>query len=588
MTGSEKSGLAHSQAHLFENSYYVITPTSKSEEKNIQAYKDLAVSLGALPIVLDCRQHDFITAAVSHLPHVIAAALVNTVHDLDTPQEYMKLIAAGGFKDITRIASSSPEMWEQICLENAGNISQIMDTFLELMESVQNRHARKSGDRSLPVVPAFQGISRLVFFLAPWLHQENVSDLLRYSGESGAIATIATILAVNNISIKNIGIVHNREFEEGALRIEFYEESPSLKAAQVLRQHRYQVGFVKQKGRSRIFYDLEKIERAFGRTDGSRRQVHFPPDRHAGSFSGGSYRGGRVPSRSGLSFYHLLLPPDGRPDSSGGRPDSYPRCRPSRPEGAGKDFGCRKQRNNGAPSVRNPCRAEFFQPDYRRRFDPKASYETNYRASVPDGGIRFFRKRERMRSSGNSWILPSWNPLPYSCGFRPGKVLYPVGRYVWPECNQRNRTGFVQRSYGADAAFYGSVSLQRRTNRFHPAGAQTERKKDPDSRRYFFAAYFIAAGLLVPNSEILLKNVGINPTRSGMLNVCRDMGADLTLLNEDTSGPEPVADLLVKSSSLHGTVIEGDLIPALIDELPILAVLAAFAQGTTRSGTRRS
>ena len=95
------------------------------------------------------------------------------------------------------------------------------------------------------------------------------------------------------------------------------------------------------------------------------------------------------------------------------------------------------------------------------------------------------------------------------------------------------------------------------------------------------AAYFIAAGLLVPNSEILLKNVGINTTRSGMLNVCRDMGADLTLLNEDTSGPEPVADLLVKSSSLHGTVIEGDLIPALIDELPILAVLAAFAQGTT-------
>ena len=95
------------------------------------------------------------------------------------------------------------------------------------------------------------------------------------------------------------------------------------------------------------------------------------------------------------------------------------------------------------------------------------------------------------------------------------------------------------------------------------------------------AAYFIAAGLLVPNSEILLKNVGINPTRSGMLNVCRDMGADLTLLNEDTSGPEPVADLLVKSSSLHGTVIEGDLIPALIDELPILAVLAAFAHGTT-------
>lgn len=95
------------------------------------------------------------------------------------------------------------------------------------------------------------------------------------------------------------------------------------------------------------------------------------------------------------------------------------------------------------------------------------------------------------------------------------------------------------------------------------------------------AAYFIAAALLVPGSEILLKNVGINPTRSGMLEVCRAMGGNITLLNEDCSGPEPMADLLVKSSSLHGTVIEGSLIPTLIDELPMLAVLGAYAQGTT-------
>lgn len=95
------------------------------------------------------------------------------------------------------------------------------------------------------------------------------------------------------------------------------------------------------------------------------------------------------------------------------------------------------------------------------------------------------------------------------------------------------------------------------------------------------AAYFIAAALLVPGSEVLLKNVGINPTRDGMLRVCRAMGADITLLNEDHSGAEPCADLLVRSSSLHGTVIEGAIIPTLIDELPVLAVLAAFADGTT-------
>lgn len=95
------------------------------------------------------------------------------------------------------------------------------------------------------------------------------------------------------------------------------------------------------------------------------------------------------------------------------------------------------------------------------------------------------------------------------------------------------------------------------------------------------AAYFIAAALLVPGSEILLRNVGVNPTRDGMLRVCRAMGADITLLNEDCSGAEPCADLLVRSSSLHGTVIEGEIIPTLIDELPIIAVLAAFAEGTT-------
>ena len=95
------------------------------------------------------------------------------------------------------------------------------------------------------------------------------------------------------------------------------------------------------------------------------------------------------------------------------------------------------------------------------------------------------------------------------------------------------------------------------------------------------AAYFIVAALLVPGSEVLIKDVGINPTRDGILRVCKAMGADITLLNERTAAGEPVADLLVRHSELHGTVIEGELIPTLIDEIPVLAVLAAYADGTT-------
>lgn len=95
------------------------------------------------------------------------------------------------------------------------------------------------------------------------------------------------------------------------------------------------------------------------------------------------------------------------------------------------------------------------------------------------------------------------------------------------------------------------------------------------------AAYFIAAALMVPDSEILIKNVGINPTRDGLLKVCAAMGADITLLNEDHSSGEPTADILVRYSSLQGTTVGGAVIPTLIDELPVVAALACFAEGTT-------
>ncbi|MEZ3434049.1 MAG: 3-phosphoshikimate 1-carboxyvinyltransferase [Lachnospiraceae bacterium] len=95
------------------------------------------------------------------------------------------------------------------------------------------------------------------------------------------------------------------------------------------------------------------------------------------------------------------------------------------------------------------------------------------------------------------------------------------------------------------------------------------------------AAYFIAAGALAPDSELLIKNVGTNTTRAGFLKVCEAMGADLTLLNQASTGGEPRSDILVRTSCLKGTVIEGALIPALIDEIPMLAVMAACAEGTT-------
>lgn len=144
----------------------------------------------------------------------------------------------------------------------------------------------------------------------------------------------------------------------------------------------------------------------------------------------------------------------------------------------------------------------------------------------------------------------------------------------------RNHTELMLKEFGADIRTLHSLSGTEATAYIKPYpklyGQKIVVPGDISS-----AAYFIAAGLIVPDSKILIEHVGINPTRSGILKVCEDMGGDITLLNERCEAGEKIADILVRTSSLHGITIEGDIIPTLIDEIPIIAVMAAVADGTT-------
>lgn len=137
----------------------------------------------------------------------------------------------------------------------------------------------------------------------------------------------------------------------------------------------------------------------------------------------------------------------------------------------------------------------------------------------------------------------------------------------------RNHTELMLKSFGADVKTEGLTATIQPEPALH--GMDILVPGDISS-----AAYFIAAGCLVPNAEILIRNVGINSTRCGILQVAKEMGADITLLHEKNTG-EPIADLLVRSSHLHGITISGDIIPTLIDELPVIAVMAAAAEGIT-------
>ncbi|MFV0464929.1 MAG: prephenate dehydrogenase/arogenate dehydrogenase family protein [Lachnospiraceae bacterium] len=239
MAGSEKTGLENATSYLFENAFYILTPGLGTSDLRVKEFFQFISSLGAIPIILDYKAHDHATAAISHVPHIIASALVNLVRKTDDDRETMKMIAAGGFKDITRIASSSPIMWEEICISNKdailGTILSFQEELAEIVKTIQEskesavldffQNAKDYRD-SLSISSTIQ--TRTIF--------EFYCDLI---DEAGGIAAIATILASNRLSIKNIGIIHNREFEDGVLKIEMYDKESYHKSIEILRKYHY-------------------------------------------------------------------------------------------------------------------------------------------------------------------------------------------------------------------------------------------------------------------------------------------------------------------------------------------------------------
>ena len=241
MAGSERVGFANSKASLLENAYYILTPTAAVSEKQLEAYRTLVSKMRAIPLILDYRKHDYVTAAVSHLPHIIASSLVNLVHDSDSEDGIMKMVAAGGFKDITRIASSQALMWQQICLSNTSNISALLADYIKALTSFKEDLDRKK-ERALYDRFEEARLYRDSFINAssgPIKRSHSIS--VEIADKTGALAHIATLLAERGLSIKNIGITHNREFDDGVLKVEFYTEDSMTGAVKLLKEKDYSV-----------------------------------------------------------------------------------------------------------------------------------------------------------------------------------------------------------------------------------------------------------------------------------------------------------------------------------------------------------
>ncbi len=239
MTGSERIGYQNSKASLLENTYYILTPSDTVPEQKLHSYRSLVEAMGAIPLILSYQEHDFVTAAISHLPHVVAASLVNLVRDADSESGIMKMVAAGGFKDITRIASSSPEMWEQICLTNRENISLLLKQYINCLTEISAKIDTEAADTLYDFFDSARQYRESFINTSSGPIKTEYVLTVDIADRPGSIAAIATLLAAHDISIKNIGINHNRELAEGALRIEFHEKEAVEKAVSALTAQGY-------------------------------------------------------------------------------------------------------------------------------------------------------------------------------------------------------------------------------------------------------------------------------------------------------------------------------------------------------------
>jgi prephenate dehydrogenase len=195
--------------------------------------------IGAIPLVVPFAQHDYITAAISHVPHVISASLVNLVHDNDSEDELMKTIAAGGFKDITRISSSSPVMWQQICMTNSGNVSELLSKYIDSLCDIKKAIDDHDKDRLFEFFSSARSYRESFIETSSGPIQKTYVMHVEIDDQPGRLASVAVLLSQNNINIKNIGIVHNREYERGTLRIELHDKAGLDQAIATLSSNDY-------------------------------------------------------------------------------------------------------------------------------------------------------------------------------------------------------------------------------------------------------------------------------------------------------------------------------------------------------------
>lgn len=238
MAGSEKSGVGAADPFLFENALYVLTPATGVPEAPVQEMVDLVRNLGARPMLMDAETHDRVAAAVSHVPQMIATSLVNLVGRLNEADGLPLQMAAGGFRDLTRIASSPFAMWRDICQTNTVPIREMLDAYIGELTVVRDKVDQDAlADNFTYANEIRNGIPKdSKGFLHP-LHEV----MLVAEDKPGVIADVATRLAQAQVNIEDIEVLKVREGEGGTIRMGFGKQADAEHAVGILNAVGYQV-----------------------------------------------------------------------------------------------------------------------------------------------------------------------------------------------------------------------------------------------------------------------------------------------------------------------------------------------------------
>jgi 3-phosphoshikimate 1-carboxyvinyltransferase len=510
IAGSEKSGYQAANPDLFAGRKSILTPLPQNNTVAVAEVNRLWRILGAEVLGMSPSRHDEVLAATSHLPHLLAYAIVDLLLHQDSSEDIFRY-AAGGFADFSRVASSNAQMWSDVFVANADATEKVLDQYIDYLQSLKALINQRAGEDLRNIFQrAKQTRDNFVLRLlnpAQAMVMKNTSSSYRIS-PGGSVT--GTIRVPGDKSISHRSVIFGA-LAKGVTKVTgFLEGEDAMNTVAAFREMGVTITGP-ENGELTIF--------------GVGMQGLQPPRKPL--YTGNSGTAMRL-----LAGLLAAQPFDSEltgDESLSGRPMERI-VKPLGQMGASIEMSA-----GGTPPLRI-AGADLVGLSYDM---PVASAQV--KSSLLLAGL-----------------------------FAEGKISV-TEPAICRDHTERMLRGFGYELEGgypeAEVTLFGGGSLQA-TSIDVPADISS-------------AAFFLVAAAITPGSELTLQHVGVNPTRTGIIELLGQMGAEIELSNEKEVGGEPVADLTVRYSPLQGIEIDPALVPLAIDEFPVLFVAAACANGCT-------